>query len=159
MESPESITPVSPLVFKDEPSESKAESYDSFESIPDAVLFEILIPLIEKRPALRREVASILVQSLAKHIEPLTKLPTSSSSRPTSNNSLASLITTRKTAIKDPGNHMFYKIRRLVMLSQKSNLKESEIEKALDDEWTKMPENERNKWQQLAEAESKRKVS
>ena len=114
--------------------------------LSDDQIFEILLPLMDRRPGFRRELSLHLVEQLQRELQD------------------DALLIRAKTPVKKnrPGDiafAMFAKVRRLVILASKPHMREAEIEKQMDEEWLRLTESEKKKWQDLANADASNLVT
>jgi hypothetical protein len=118
-------------------------------SLSDSELLDVLLPLIDSRPEFRVQLGRYLIEALQKEIEvdqstpkvraPVFKKPMSNVSKP--------------PVSDDPAFGMFTHVRRLIIHSQKPLLRDFEIDRVLEEEWTRVTDAEKAKWLELARAQ------
>ena len=108
----------------------------------ESQLYDVLVALFVKRPEFRKKLGSLLVDDLAREAEAESQL---------SRNIKVAKRSTSKVHTSPP-LALFAKVRRLVIMASKPNMKEAEVDKELEEEWERMGPSEKAKWQDLAEA-------
>ena len=109
--------------------------------VSEEQLYDVLLALLNKRPALRVKLGTMLMEDLAREGESDAQF-----SRAKGAKKPPSKLNT------SPPMALFAKVRRLVIMASKPGIKEAELEKQLEDEWDRMGPSEKAKWQDLANA-------
>ena len=109
--------------------------------ITESQLYDVLLALLNKRPDFRHKLGDALLDQVAREVD--------------ADNQLARAKGPKKVAAKvhtSPPMALFAKVRRLVIMASKPNIKDSDLEKQLEEEWERMGPSEKAKWQDLADA-------
>lgn len=109
--------------------------------ISEAQLYDVLLTLLNKRPEFRRKLGTELLQDLTREAEADSQLYRAKGVK-----KVTSKIHT------SPPMALFAKVRRLVIMASKPNIKEADVDKQLEEEWERLGPSEKAKWQDLADA-------